>query len=783
MKLSKSGILHKLKDKVTIGRVNEENVENTLRWYDKQIEKNPKDTGLYYAKAALLAKEGRYEESIHTLDRIIELDPDNEKVWYIKANTLYELQRYEEAIKCFDRILEFAEKDERAWFHKGGALSKLERYKEAIECFDKAIDIDRNYTEAWLGRGNALRKLRSDDMEEEPEKIDEERKSELEDALKSYIVVTDLNPNSEQAWHGKGNVFYKLGRYEEALPCYDRCIEIYPDYIRGWYDRGKTLQKLSRKEEATLSFETAIGFSPNDALIKDTEDWGARAYSFYELGRYEEALECFDKILEKYPDNHYALEGKGTMLERLGRREEALQCYRDTIKLSSDTVSGWYRIGTRLSDAGDYDAAIECYNEAVQLAPEFEEAWCRIGELLRKQNNHEKAKECYSWILEINPDNMMARNALSALPEEGENIEEKSNEPQGTTKEDVRKVKLRKFRRKNVKRTIKMIEESPAHDGVKDIPIEEAAEKDVPIPDETQEENGQVEEQAIESSSGFEGDVSQENASEEINKTKVYDEIYAYLNELEGLLDQKTVHLNADSLEGEQPDVDEGNIEKLVILGRAHLERREFGKALGYFDRALELDPQYLDAWIAKGDVFLEMGKIGGASSCYKKGAVSPLKPINGEGNDENPISESTDNEWRDTLISFLEDLSMSLEGSEELNFDCPKCGSMVNLDEKLCPGCSTTFLEEEFKNDCKDIEDDLMFFNRLRSILSAKIPTFIHLDGANGIIRFLEKRIDDTTGKFDYILIRGEIEKLSRDYSFKQRSRAELLVDRKLES
>ncbi len=77
MRLSKSGILHKLKDMVTNRPVNEENLEETLRWYDKQIDKNPKDTGLYYAKAALLAKEGRYEESIRTLDKIIELDSDN----------------------------------------------------------------------------------------------------------------------------------------------------------------------------------------------------------------------------------------------------------------------------------------------------------------------------------------------------------------------------------------------------------------------------------------------------------------------------------------------------------------------------------------------------------------------------------------------------------------------------------------------------------------------------------------------------------------------------------
>ncbi len=786
MRLSKCGILDKLKGKVMSGHVNEENVKETLRWYDKQIEKNSKDTGLYYAKAALLAKEGRYEESILTLDRIIELDPDNEKVWFIKANTLFELMRYEEAIKCFDRILEFAEDDEKVWFHKGEALSKLERYREAIVCFDKAISLDRNYTEAWLGRGNALRKLRSHNLNDEPEILDEERKVELENALESYIIVTELDPNREQGWHGRGGSLHDLHRYEEALPFFERCIEINPNFIKAWYDKGKALLKLDRKEEARQSFETAVGFVPNDILMTDPEDLCARANAFYELGRYDEAIDCFDEILEKYPNSHYALESKGAMLEMLGRNQEALRLYKKAIDMNSNNVSTWYKLGNLLSDAGDYDAAVKSYNEAVQLALGFEDAWYRIGELLRMQKDIKKAEECFSWILEINPNNVRAKKALLTLTKNNKNIHGKRYDFQTESQKGPKKRKLLKFRRKRLKRKLKNVEEKF---------LEEETKKDV----------GKSEDElTIVAPSNLGTFTSKQNAMEKEDLSDIYEEIYADLDELVSLLNQKSVHLDgqsyedvqsgevrldANSLENTQSrmvllephsvtdiipnkrlmDTDDVNdmvtnevsVDKLIIVGREHLKRKEFEKALGCFNRALKLDPNHLDAWIAKGDVLLEMNKIPGASSCYKKGVVNPQNQINVVGNKVTPVHGSIDSRWKDTLISFLKNIYEDLEKSKKPNFKCPNCGSKVNLDEKRCPGCNITFLVERLNNNYNNVEDDLIFFDKLKRILSAKIPTFIHLDDSNGVISFLEKRKNDKTGRFDYVLVRGDIEKL----------------------
>jgi tetratricopeptide (TPR) repeat protein len=59
---------------------------------------------------------------------------------------------------------------------------------------------------------------------------------------------------------------------------------------------------------------------------------------------------------------------------------------------------------------------------------------------------------------------------------------------------------------------------------------------------------------------------------------------------------------------GYMPPADiQASLEKLVNKGKLHMEKREFKEAMNCFDMALELDPQCVDAWGAKGNLLLEM--------------------------------------------------------------------------------------------------------------------------------------------------------------------------------
>ena len=65
-------------------------------------------------------------------------------------------------------------------------------------------------------------------------------------------------------------------------------------------------------------------------------------FAFYNKGvlltgmnRTEEALECYDKVLEIEPDDADALYNKGTILSELGKNEEAEKCFTQVKELES----------------------------------------------------------------------------------------------------------------------------------------------------------------------------------------------------------------------------------------------------------------------------------------------------------------------------------------------------------------------------------------------------------------------------------------------------------------
>lgn len=264
----------------------------------------------------------------------------------------------------------------------------------------------------------------------------------------------------------------------------------------------------------------------------------------------------------------------------------------------------------------------------------------------------------------------------------------------------------------------------------------------------------------------------------------------------------------------EQDIKEEPETQKLVLEGRSEITKGHFAAALKFFNQALELDPQCWDAWSAMGDALMEMGKIDQASICYKKAMASTfglgVDPLN---NDESG-SETKETDWQDYLMSFVETKKDSPEKrtpeveerasipkkpqtdsegldtdsedifkvkeekkdqnqKEAVHFPCPSCGSDVELDSGMCSKCQIMFTEERFEN-YEPMDDDIAFFGRIKALLGKEERFFIHFNGEDGSIRFLDKKEMSKTKKPSYIFVSANIEQLGFNYSTSSPKRAE---------
>ena len=79
-----------------------------------------------------------------------------------------------------------------------------------------------------------------------------------------------------------------------------------------WIHRGESLSALGKYDEAIGCFDTAIKVKP-----KDTSAWDYKGATLIIQGKYDEAIMCFDTAIMINPKDETAIEGRRRCRRRL----------------------------------------------------------------------------------------------------------------------------------------------------------------------------------------------------------------------------------------------------------------------------------------------------------------------------------------------------------------------------------------------------------------------------------------------------------------------------------
>ena len=110
-------------------------------------------------------------------------------------------------------------------------------------------------------------------------------------------------------------------------------IGLRPAHAGALNNRGTILHELGRFDEAIASYEKVIALEPNyvDALYN-------RGVTLQALKRFEEALACYDRVLTFKPAYVGALNNRSVTLQNLGRTEEAQVSYDRVVATQSNDL-------------------------------------------------------------------------------------------------------------------------------------------------------------------------------------------------------------------------------------------------------------------------------------------------------------------------------------------------------------------------------------------------------------------------------------------------------------
>jgi tetratricopeptide (TPR) repeat protein len=327
-----------------LNRQNESNIayEKAVAAFDGRTDRDPHDVEAWIEKAWILYLLGRMDDARAVYDKATLAVPESYMAWRDKAKFHSIMGEINESAKAYDRAIELIPANETAllsnvWSEKSEALMMAESWEEALAAMEKALELYPRYSTDWTFKAVILLNLNRDS-----------------EALEAYDEALKRNPASVSIRREKAGLLAEMKRYNESLAAYDEIIKLTDrndtaELAQIWLERGSTLNETGRHDEAIDSWKRAL-LMFNEAIVEAPGDiylMESKGLVLFDLGRYEEALEVYGRILEGAPrigpvaSADMVWTAKGDALLALGRNKEALEAYNKAIDLVPMDARAW----------------------------------------------------------------------------------------------------------------------------------------------------------------------------------------------------------------------------------------------------------------------------------------------------------------------------------------------------------------------------------------------------------------------------------------------------------
>ena len=258
--------------------------------------------------------------------------------------------------------------------------------------------------------------------------------NKLNEADRLLSPLFEIEPNNEELYIQKANIFSKKDQHEKAIQVFKEAIEIAEDSADLYSLIGMEYLFLDQYQEVKQNFKKCIEL--------DLEDYSALyniIYCFDFLDETTEAIEYLNSYLDKNPYSEVAwhqlgkqyvetkqlvkavtafdfaiisddtfigayLE-KAKVLEKLNRFEEAIENYKIAIAIEDSTAYALIKIGYCYERLNHGDLALQHYYQAVEEDPALDKGWMRITKFFMAKKDYQKALFYINKAIDIDGDN------------------------------------------------------------------------------------------------------------------------------------------------------------------------------------------------------------------------------------------------------------------------------------------------------------------------------------------------------------------------------------------
>lgn len=395
--------------------------EKALEYFEKDIAENPNSAYGHFYLSILYVIQEKLDLGLEHIDKAILNFPETSttmrsKSYAVKGDIEYKLKHNENTFINYDLAIQLRPKEIDLYLDRAQYYFELDQLDKAETDFKNILSIDTTniYAYAGLGRNYFT-----------------EEKYEL--AEKNLTKAIQINNAYDYAYLYRAKTYFEQKKYKEAILDILEYLEYEPDesenrdlfltYSLNNYDFALTELNEKSKDTPFNEFwntmrarlydkngKYALALKEYNDLIKYVGDEKSIDYLIYErakfynnAGVYDKALQDFDYLLAKYPDEPIYYCHKANTLRYAGNYQKAIENLNSAIELDPKEYWNFYMRGwIYVEMLKETNKALKDLDHSIYLNSNYPYTYLVRGRLLlEKLHKKEKAIEDFNTILNL----------------------------------------------------------------------------------------------------------------------------------------------------------------------------------------------------------------------------------------------------------------------------------------------------------------------------------------------------------------------------------------------
>lgn len=196
-----------------------------------------------------------------------------------------------------------------------------------------------------------------------------------------------LDPEWHKAYIARGDTYYKIKNYSAAIEDYSKAIALDPTNINTYLLRSYVYYLSGQQDLALQDLNDTVRLDPDSTNLLSN-----RADLKKNIGDFSGAIEDLSKAIQIDPNDYDAYIERGKLYsEIIIDFQEAIADFDTAIRINPEVAVAFYYRGVAYSNLGEYSKALEDINESIRLNPSKNEIIKTRGQIYRRIGDYQSA--------------------------------------------------------------------------------------------------------------------------------------------------------------------------------------------------------------------------------------------------------------------------------------------------------------------------------------------------------------------------------------------------------